>query len=1013
MKNKILKVLSLLLIATILCSSLSTTSLALTSNTQTIKVDYEQVGEIVAVEKQKEQLIISTKATSGKVNNFYITFPSDGGVRFHADNEGIFKPSSVSEITYTGEESYDGEKAVVLKANDTKVKVYHKSSPWRIEVYNADSEMVVKYDADRIFMGYDKTTRALRKVKIVSDINENETFFGLGERFNGFVQNGKTVEMWNIDCLTQLSKSYGDHNVGYKNIPLLHSNQGYSVFHNNTYYGIVDVGESNKEEYSFEFYGPILDMYIWTGSSLENIDQYHKLTGSSVDVPKWSLSYWAGQSSSVWMSNGKDLETVHETLFSRIDRYAKMNTPIKNVYAEGIAAKTKYLSIANEMKDRGINYFGWMDSTYRSHDDDRSASAIAKEAFAENDTYRPMVQWNDMKRANWWTSDGAKWVDYSDPKATVWLKERFEPYFEAGIKGMMVDYNDKITVATYYPYNEGTGDWMHNFSCYYYNKAVDTAYKDYYGEGNYINFARAGCAGSHAYTAVFAGDQTADYMGLQQVVSGLLSSAASGIHIWGSDIGGMHKSSTAAEYDPELYARWLGFGTFSPLMRSHAQRGFTDPWEYDNKGKSESLFQKYYWARENIVDLVYGATIKTNKENVPMTQAMVIAYPEQTELANNMTQYIFCDQLLVCPVTTERVAYLDVQFPEGRWVDLWDGTVYEGGDTIRVNAEMEKIPVYVKEGGAFPVTYGEDLDIGTINTVDKNVSALIVTPSKKAVENEYYVEEDQTETYVCDMVKEGTYRVTAKDGSNKKVVTAMGAVADKVVVDGKELKQLTTKPTSAAKEEGFYRDYENNSTIIVTSSSWNSIEYNDTEERMVNYALKAKVKTEGIEIKEEESAKNIVDGSYDTVLTLNDKKDTTVVVDLKSVKEINKVNVVWSGYYSRDFIMEISTNGKDWEQVHEKKRGLGGTDQIVFDDYKECRYIRLSGFAKQGRRYPELAEVEAFGKEVRKVSQFELFMDNLGTTPIIIGASVLGVLLIAGAVLVVLKIRKKKKNNKA
>ena len=36
-----------------------------------------------------------------------------------------------------------------------------------------------------------------------------------------------------------------------------------------------------------------------------------------------------------------------------------------------------------------------------------------------------------------------------------------------------------------------------------------------------------------------------------------------------------------------------------------------------------------------------------------MTQAMVIAYPEQTKLANNNTQYLFCDQLLVCPVTEE------------------------------------------------------------------------------------------------------------------------------------------------------------------------------------------------------------------------------------------------------------------------------------------------------------------------------------------------------------------------
>ena len=1012
MKKKILKVLSLLLVATILCSSLSTTSLALTSNTQSIKVDYEKPGEIVAVEKQKEQLIISTKTASGKVNNFYITFPSDGGARFRADNEGIFKPSGVSEITYSGEETYDGEKTVVMQANDTKVKVYHKSSPWRVEVYNAEDELVVKYDSDRIYMGYEKTTKELRKVKIVSDIKENETLFGLGERFNGFVQNGKTVEMWNIDCLTQLSKSYGDHNVGYKNIPLLHSNQGYSVFHNNTYYGIVDVGEKNKEECSFEFYGPILDMYIWTGSSVDNIDKYHKLTGSSVDVPKWSLSYWAGQSSSVWMSNGKDLETVHETLFSRIDRYEEMNTPIKNVYAEGIAAKTKYLSIAKEMKDRGINYFGWMDSTYRSHDDDRSAGSIAKKALGENTVYRPLVQWNDTKRASWWTSDGAKWVDYTDPSATLWLKERFAPFFEVGIKGMMVDYNDKITVKTYYPYNQSTGDWMHNFSCYYYNKAVDTAYKDYYGKGNYINFARAACAGSHAYTAVFAGDQTADYMGFQQVVSGLLSSAASGIHIWGSDIGGMHKSSTAAEYDPELYARWLAFGTFSPLMRSHAQRGFTDPWEYDSNGSSEAMFQKYYWTRENIVDLVYGATIKTNKENVPMTQAMVIAYPEQTELAGNMTQYIFCDQLLVCPVTTERVAYIDVQFPEGRWVDLWDGSVYEGGQTIRVNAAMDKIPVYVKEGGTFPVTYGEDLDIGTINTVDKNVNALIVTPSEKKVENTYYVEEDQTETYVCDMSGEATYRVTSEAGSNKKVVTAMGAVADKVVVDGKELKELTTKPTSAAEEVGFYRDYENNSTIIVTPGTWKSIEYSDTEERMVNLALNAKVKTEGIEVKEEEDPKNIVDGSYDTVLSLNDKDDAKVVVDLKRVKEINKIHIVWSGSYSRDMVVEISTNGKDWEEVHVKKRGGGGIDKIVFDEYKECRYIRLSGFAKQGRRNPELAEVEVYGKEVHKMSDFEVFMNDIGTAPIIIGASVVGVLLVVGAVLVVIGIRKKRKLKK-
>ena len=1016
MKRKFIKVVSLILAVTMLCSTQIETAYALTSNTQSIPVEYENPGEIVAVEQMENQFVLSTKTSSEKVNNFYISFPSKGGMRFHADIEGFFKPEKVTAITYSGEETHEGEKAVVMKANDTTVRLYHESTPWRMEVYNSEDKFVVQYDAEHIWMGYDET-QALRKVKITSSIKEDETLFGLGERFNGFVQNGKTIEMWNIDSLKQLSKSYGDHNVGYKNIPILHSNKGYSVFHNSTYYGIVDEGETRKDVCSFEFYGPILDMYVWTGSSLDNIERYHELTGSVVDVPKWALSYWAGQSSSVWMSNGKDEETVHNTVFSRLDRYDELNTPIKNIYAEGIAAKTKFLSIAKEIQDRGIKYFGWMDSTYRSHDDDRSAGAIAKEVISDSEDDRPLVEWNETRGASWWTSDGAKWVDYTNPISTEWLKARFNPYLQVGLRGMMVDYNDKITTDAYYPYLDATGDWMHNFSCYYYNQAVNEAFKDYYEEGDYINFARAACAGSQAFTAVFAGDQTADYMGLQQVVSALLSSAASGIHIWGSDVGGMHKSSTAVDYDPELYARWLGFATFSPLMRSHAQRGFTDPWEYDSNGTSVANFQKYYWTRENITDLVYSGTIKARSENVPMTQAMVIAYPEQTELANNNTQYIFCDQLLVCPITTEKVASIDVQFPEGRWVDLWDGSVYEGGQTVKVGATMEKIPVFVKEGGAFPVTYGEDLDIGTINTVDKNVNALLVAPAEEKVTNTYYVEEDQTQTVVCDKVDNHTYSVTSETAMDKKVVTTMGAVADKVVVDGKELVELTKKPTSAAKEKGFYRDVENNSTIIVTGDSWTSIEYNDTEERLVNYAKDATVTTEGLKEEDVANAKNIVDGSYETILSLNEKKTTNVVVDLGKVKEINKVYVCWSGYYSRSFIMEVSEDGENWTEVYEKKKGGGGTDEILLDESVECRYIRLSKFQKQGRRNPELAEIEVYGQEVQKVTsqkkhsgfmtQITEWFGSVEISPVIIVASLTSVLL---AAIVIIIVCKKKKN---
>ena len=958
--KKITKWISLLLALLMIAMVPAEQAYALTFVEQVVDADYETPTKITAVEQQESQFIISTTTESGKVNNFYLSFPADGGVRFRADNEGIFKPEVLSVIEYSGEETHTGEKAVVMKANDTKVKFYHESKPWRLEVYNSDDEQLVVYDANRIWLGYDENNN-LRKVKIASNLQKNETIYGLGERFNGFVQNGKTIELWNTDCLKQLSRSYGDHNVGYKNIPLMHSNEGYSVFHNNTYYGVADIGESNAKEYSFAFNGPILDMYIWTGTSEENIGNYHELTGSSVKVPKWALSYWAGQSSSIWLSEGKDVETVRNQVFSRLDKYNELQTPIKNIYAEGIAVKKDYTSIIEELNALGIHSFGWMDSTYRTHDTAVTAAEIAEDALEKNETV-PMIQWNDAKRAYWWTSDGAKWVDYTDPLSVKWLGARFAPYLGNGLYGMMVDYNDAVANKTYYAGNDGTGDWMHNFSCYYYNKAVDEVFEAYYGEGEYINFARAACAGSQQYTAVFAGDQTADFMGLQQSVSALLSSAASGIHIWGSDIGGMAESETASKYEPEVYARWLALGTFSPLMRTHAQRDWIDPWEYDKNGSSTELFQKYYWTRENIIDLVYSSTIKTNKENVPMTQAMVIAYPEQKELAANNTQYLFCDQLLVCPVVEEGVASVEVQFPEGRWVNLWDGSVYEGGQTLNVSAPMDTTPVYVKEGAAFPVVYGEDLDIGTVNTVNKNVNALLVTPAKEKQENTYYVDEETTQTVICGSNGDKNYTVASETGLDKSMVVAMGALSDMVRVDGKELTELSEKPTSASTEAGFYRDVENNSTIIVTGGTWNNIEYNDTEEGLVNYALNRVVSTEGIDEEDAAERQNIVDGDYSTVLTVTEKKDVNVVLDLEEERKINKILVSWTGHYAESYLMEGSVDGKNWTTIYEKDKGGGGTDTILIKE-GTYRYLRLSDFEKEGRRNPELAEIEVYGDE--------------------------------------------------
>lgn len=938
----------------------------LTNDTQVIAVEWETPAEIAAVEQQEKQFIVSTKTASGRVNNFYFTFPTEGGVRFHADEEGIFTSQEEgATIEYSAEEL-----AIVMEANGTKVKLYTKEDPWRFEIYDAGGERLVEYRSDEIWFGYDEGN-ALRKVKIAAGIEENEVLFGLGERFGGFVQNGKTVEMWNTDSFAQLIRSYGDHNVGYKNIPLLHSSRGYSVFHNNTYYGIVDVGESDPSQYSFEFYGPILDLYIWTEQAAQNLAHYYELTGSVVQVPKWALSYWAGQSASIWLKEGSDPETVSETVFSRLDRYEEMNTPIRNLYGEGIAAKRELNDVVEEMNQRGIHVFGWMDSTWRSHDDAIKAQDILDLSADE----MPIVMWADSRRARWWTpNDGANWTDYSDPAAVDWLKARFAPFLGRGLYGMMVDFNDAVGVDTYYPGNGGTGDWMHNFSAYYYDRAVDQVFRDYYGEGEYINFARAGCAGSQQYAAAFAGDQPSSFLGLEEVVSALLSSSASGIAIWGSDIGGLGASEDTQKHNPELYARWLEFGAFSPLMRAHGQTGWRDPWEYDNVGFCETLFQKYYWVRESLVDLIYSASLKASLENHPMTQAMVMAYPEEAELAANETQYLFCDSLLVSPVTQEGAASQTVAFPAGRWVSLWDGTVYEGGQTAVVSAALDCIPVYLAGGCAFPVVLGEELDLGTVNTVGKNAEALLVTPATELRENRILLSADESQSFLCDVSEEQIYSVEASEPCDRQIVVAMGAVADWVSVDGKELSELSERPDSASTKEGYYRDLDNTATILVTDGSWSRIEYTDSGLRRQNLALSGQVTVQGLSEKAAANSTAVTDGRYDTALPVSEAKGAEVVMDLGEERELDTVLIKWGGSYARGYVLETSCDGTSWSSVYEKKKGGGGTDTIVLKEMVRCRYLRITDVDISGKLDAQLVELEVYGNQT--IVEGELFQSG-------------------------------------
>lgn len=141
----------------------------------------------------------------------------------------------------------------------------------------------------------------------------------------------------------------------------------------------------------------------------------------------------------------------------------------------------------------------------------------------------------------------------------------------------------------------------------------------------------------------------------------------------------------------------------------------------------------------------------------------------------------------------------------------------------------------------------------------------------------------------------------------------MGCTADHVNVDDKELEELSGKPTSASTAVGYYRDMENNATIIVTDGSWNSITYGDSGESLVNLAQGAEVTAEGLSEKETEKRQIIVDGKYIESLRFGKSEDAAVTIDLKKQAEINRILVNGA---------ELMPKAIRWKHRRMERRGI-------------------------------------------------------------------------------------------
>jgi alpha-glucosidase len=253
-------------------------------------------------------------------------------------------------------------------------------------------------------------------------------------------------------------------------------------------------------------------------------------------------------------------------------------------------------------------------------------------------------------------------------------------------------------------------------------------------------FHRWGGLGNHRYQIGFSGDTISVWDSLAFQPWFTATAANVGYAYWSHDIGGHMPGAV----DPELFTRWVQFGAFSPILRTHTTKNPDAErriWAYPEP--YSSVLRSAFQLREAMQPYLYTEARRTYDTGVAFLRPLYYNWPEDAAAYTSKNEYTFGDQLIVSPVTApaDKVTGLateQVWLPKGDWIEWPTGKRFIGPVTADRSFTIAQIPAYVKAGAIVP------MQPPMLHTGAKPVDPLIVNvwPLKPGESSSYSVYED-------------------------------------------------------------------------------------------------------------------------------------------------------------------------------------------------------------------------------------------------------------------------------
>ncbi|MGJ8653618.1 MAG: TIM-barrel domain-containing protein [Opitutaceae bacterium] len=605
-----------------------------------------------------------------------------------------------------------------------------------IDGARAESEAV-----DRIF------DRHAYEAKLDFSFAEDEALFGLGSHEEGYGNlRGKSQHLYQqnmkmvVPCIVS-SKGYG----------LMWDCGSTMTFHDDAYGSYWWAECVDQVDYYF----------IGGGDASAVAKNYYKLTGAPSMLPRWAFGYV--QSKERYVTAEEILDVAREYRRREIPLDVLVldwkSWPDGNGWGQKSFDPARFpdpAAFIDELHSMDVKLMTSIWPIMSGGCSNQQELREKGQMLGNQSTYNafdPAARKTYWKQAN----DGlfskgvdAWWCDCTEPFEADW-EGKVKPEVHARLiknTDQAKRYIDEGALSTY---------------SLHHSRGIYEGQRDTTQEKRVLNLTRSSYVGQHRYgTVSWSGDICGTWDVLKRSVPEGANFCATGEPYWTLDIGGFFVGADPenrwfwrGDYDAgcrglgpmegtepiandngctdlgywELYTRWLQYGCFLPMFRSHGTDAAREIWRFGDVGdRFYDVIAKYIRLRTQFLPYIYSVAAGIADEGLALLRPVALEYPKDPATFDLIDQYFFGPSLMVCPVV-EPMYYeagskpikgasesRSVYFPKGcAWFDFWTGRLIEEGQALYVAAPLETIPMYVPAGSMLlmgPVVQhaGEALD---------------------------------------------------------------------------------------------------------------------------------------------------------------------------------------------------------------------------------------------------------------------------------------------------------------